>query len=72
MVIDLPAVNEASWTLRLARLCDGVGLVVEAERSRLEVVQRTKELLVKSNANVLGVVVNKRRFYIPRWLYRTL
>jgi len=72
VVVDLPAVNEASWAVRLARLCDGVGLVVEAERSRWEVVQRTKELLVKSNANVLGVVINKRRFYIPKWLYRTL
>ena len=72
VVIDLPAVNEASWAVRLARLCDGVGLVVEAERSRWEVVQRTKELLVNSNANVLGVVINKRRFYIPEWLYRTL
>lgn len=72
VVIDLPAVNEASWAVRLARLSDGVGLVVEAERSRWEVVQRTKELLAQSNANVLGVVINKRRFYIPRWLYRTL
>lgn len=72
VVVDLPAVNEASWTARLARLCDGVGLVVEAERSRFEVVQKTKELLVKSKANVLGVVINKRRFHIPAWLYRTL
>lgn len=72
VVIDMPALNEASWSLRLARLCDGVGLVVEAEQSRWEVVQRTKELLTKSNANVLGVVVNKRRYYIPKWLYRTL
>jgi len=72
VVVDLPAVNEASWAVRLARLCDGVGLVVEAERSRWEVVQRTKELLVNSNANVLGVIINKRRFYIPKWLYRTL
>ncbi len=72
VVVDLPAVNEASWAVRLARLCDGVGLVVEAERSRWEVVQRTKELLVESNANVLGVVINKRRFYIPKWIYRTL
>jgi len=72
VVIDLPAVNEASWAVRLARLSDGVGLVVEAGRSRWEVVQRTKELLAQSNANVIGVVINKRRFYIPRWLYRTL
>lgn len=72
VVIDLPAVNEASWALRLARLCDGVGLVVEAERSRWEVAQRTKELLEQSNAKIIGVIVNKRRFYIPQWLYRTL
>jgi capsular exopolysaccharide synthesis family protein len=72
VVIDLPAVNEASWALQLARLCDGVGLVVEAERSRWEVAQKTKELLEQSNAKIMGVIVNKRRFYIPRWLYKTL
>jgi capsular exopolysaccharide synthesis family protein len=72
VIIDLPAVNEASWALRLARLCDGVGLVVEAERSRWEVAQRTKELLEQSKAKIIGVIINKRRFYIPRWLYQTL
>jgi capsular exopolysaccharide synthesis family protein len=72
VVIDLPAVNEASWALRLAGLCDGVGLVVEAERSRWEVAQRTKELLEQSKAKIIGVIINKRRFYIPRWLYQTL
>ncbi|MEA3225314.1 MAG: Wzz/FepE/Etk N-terminal domain-containing protein, partial [Planctomycetota bacterium] len=29
IILDLPAVNEASWTVRLAGLCDGVCLVVE-------------------------------------------
>ncbi|TKJ33540.1 MAG: hypothetical protein CEE38_20495 [Planctomycetes bacterium B3_Pla] len=72
IVLDLPAVNEASWTIRLARLCDGVCLVVEAERSRWEVVDRTKEQLLRSNANVLGVILNKRKLHIPEWLYRTL
>ncbi len=72
VVIDLPAVNEASWALRLAGLCDGVGLVVEAEHSRWEVAHKTKELLEQSNAKIMGVIINKRRFYIPQWLYRTL
>lgn len=72
IVIDLPAVNKASWAVRLASLCDGVVLVVEAERSRREVVQRVKEQLVESKANVLGVVINKRRFRIPGWLYHRL
>lgn len=72
VVIDMPAVNQTSLVPRLASLCDGVILVVEAERLRWEVVQRTKEQLVKAGANVLGVVLNKRRFPIPSWLYRTL
>jgi succinoglycan biosynthesis transport protein ExoP len=72
VVIDLPAVNEASWSVRVAGLCDGVGLVIEAEKSRWEVAQRTKELLVEANAKVIGAIINKRRFYIPQWLYRTL
>lgn len=72
IVIDLPAVNEASWAIRIAHLCDGVCLVVEAERSRWEVVDRAREQLVKSDINLLGVVLNKRKLHIPEWLYRTL
>lgn len=72
VVFDLPAVSQMSIVPRLASLCDGVIIVVEAERLRWEVVQRMKERLVKAEANVLGVVLNKRRFPIPAWLYRTL
>lgn len=72
VVVDLPAVNKAGWAVRLANLFDGVTLVVEAERSRREVAQRTKEQLLDSKANILGVVINKRRFRIPGWLYRRL
>jgi capsular exopolysaccharide synthesis family protein len=72
VVIDIPALNEASSAARLASLCDGVVLVVEAERLRWEVAQRAKEQLVESNANILGVVLNKRRFHVPGWLYRRL
>ncbi|GAG34562.1 unnamed protein product, partial [marine sediment metagenome] len=72
VVIDLPAVSQTSIVPRLASLCDGVIIVVEAERLRWEVVQKMKERLVKAQADVLGVVLNKRRFYVPGWLYRTL
>jgi capsular exopolysaccharide synthesis family protein len=72
VVIDIPALNEVSMATRLAGLCDGAILVVEAERSRREVMQKAKVQLVESNANILGVVLNKRRFHIPDWLYRRL
>jgi len=70
VVFDVPSVNQGTSTARLASLVDGVILVTEAERIRAEVAQRTKELLLDAKANVLGVVLNKRRYYVPNWLYK--
>jgi Mrp family chromosome partitioning ATPase len=39
---------------------------------RVQIVERTKERLEEVNARILGVVLNKRRFYIPSWLYRQI
>jgi capsular exopolysaccharide synthesis family protein len=72
VVIDVPALDNASSATRLAGLCDGVVLVIEAEKLRWEVAQKTREQLEQSNANVLGVVLNKRRYHVPQWLYKTL
>jgi len=72
VVVDLPAVAGSSWAMSAAAMCDGVGLVVEAERSRWQAVQATKEQLQMSRANVIGVVLNKRRFPVPGWLYKAI
>lgn len=72
IIFDLPASAKAGADVQVARLLDGVVLVVEAERVRWEVATRVQELLVRSGAKVLGAVLNKRRQRIPKWLYRTL
>lgn len=72
VIVDLPPVGQTSAAMRLAGWMDGVLLVVEAERVRYEVAQRTRELLGRSNVHLLGAVLNKRRQYVPNWLYRTL
>lgn len=68
----LPMQRSGNYVVRLARLVDGVILVVETERVRWQVVQWANERLVKAEANVLGAVLNKREFHVPRWLYDTL
>jgi hypothetical protein len=35
-------------------------------------VRRTQDQLDRVHAHVLGVVLNKRQFHIPGWLYRTI
>jgi capsular exopolysaccharide synthesis family protein len=72
VIVDLPAINEVKWAVRAASLCDGVGLVIEAERSRWEAILEAKQQLLMSHANILGVILNKRRFPVPKWLYENL
>jgi capsular exopolysaccharide synthesis family protein len=49
----------------LAPIVDGVVLVVEADVTPVSVASRAVELIRDTGANVLGVVLNKRRDYIP-------
>jgi uncharacterized protein involved in exopolysaccharide biosynthesis len=71
VVFDMPPLCDGS-ALPLARMMDGVVMVVKAEGVRGEIVMRMKDLLLEINARILGAVLNKRRFYIPGWLYRRL
>ena len=55
-----------------ANLFDGVLLVVEAEKTKWEVVQQAAETIADVGGKVVGAVLNKRRFYIPGFLYDKL
>ena len=52
----------------LAEKMDGVILVVEAERTKTEVVRKIRKDLESTGVNILGVVLNKKRNYIPSYL----
>lgn len=56
----------------LSALADGSVIVVEAERTRSPVAQELKAMLETAGGRVIGAVLNKRRFYIPRWVYNLL
>jgi capsular exopolysaccharide synthesis family protein len=72
VVIDTPPMDTMNHVVRLSHLLDGILLVMEAERVRWEVAQRVRERLMKANAIMLGVVLNRKKHHIPRWLYKTL
>ena len=69
VVFDLPPVSSSPTALRLAAKCNAVLLVVECGNLHQEVVRRSARALQAAGANVVGVVLNKRRFPIPDWLY---
>lgn len=72
VVIDCPAMNRTSSAAVMASKADAVVLVVEAERIRREVIQRSINTLEDLDANILGVVLNKRQYPIPKSIYKML
>jgi Mrp family chromosome partitioning ATPase len=69
VLIDAPPVNDSADALMLGQLSDGVILVLEANSTRREAARRAKENLESANVPVLGAVLNKRTFPIPKILY---
>ena len=53
----------------VASIFDGAILVVECEKTKWEVVQEASKKIALLGGKPLGVVLNKRRFYIPRLFY---
>ena len=72
VLFDGPPVNHLDEGLALSGKVDGVVMVLQAEKTRWEVAQAAKQRLEDSGGKILGVVLNKRKFYIPKWIYKTL
>lgn len=72
IVIDSQAVLKDAFGISFAKLANGSILVVEAERARAPVIMETRRMLESGGGNIIGAVLNKRRFYIPRFIYRLL
>jgi protein-tyrosine kinase len=58
--------------LNLCSRVDGVVMVVEAESTAAPVVRNVRDHILHAGGNLLGVVFNKQRHYIPNWLYARL
>lgn len=70
MLIDCPALDTAPHVLSLGPHIDGVFMIVAAgETSRTRMVH-AKRLLDASSVHLLGVILNKRTYPVPSFLYR--
>lgn len=62
-----------SWvTSRISQTCDGLVLVVTANRTRRHVAARMRDQLTKAKVPLLGAVLAERRLPVPEGLYRKL
>lgn len=67
IIFDMPPLEQTSPTWGMSAFMDKLLLVVEAEKNSREVIKRSYRKLTAERNNV-AVVVNKARFYVPKWL----
>jgi polysaccharide biosynthesis transport protein len=70
--VDGPAMGSCPEVLTLAESTDTTIVVVEADRTIAMSVAETIRHLEEADVHVLGIVLNKRRYVIPGWIYHRL
>ena len=72
ILLDCPALSISDEAAMLASKIDGVIIVVEADRTRREQIQNSKQAIETADGNLLGLVLNKRQYTVPGWIYNRL
>ena len=72
VIIDSPPLDRAFTGIVLAPHMDATVLVVAAESTRASAVRTLRDRLAEAGSNTAGVILNKRRFHVPRAAYERL
>ena len=72
VILDSPPVNTYAESRVIAAKVDGVILVIESGKTRSQVAIKAKQELEDAGAKVLGVILNRRKHYIPEFIYKRL
>jgi protein-tyrosine kinase len=68
IIFDAAPVVEFPDSYALAPKVDGIILVVEAEKTSIEDAQRAKRNIEQAGGRLVGVVLNRRKNYVPSFL----
>lgn len=72
VLVDAPPIVGSPEAPPMAAIVDGVVLVVQSGKTKREVVQRALDMIAQFDGDVLGVVLNRKKYYIPDFIYRRL
>ena len=72
IILDTPALIPFADARILGPVVDGVVLVVQAGKTRREVIWRAQDLLKSVRAKLLGVILSHVEYYIPEYIHRHL
>jgi len=72
ILIDSPPATLSSVSSTIADKVDGIVLVLESEKTRWPVAERVKTNIIKNGGKILGLVMNKKCYHIPDFIYKRL
>ena len=72
VIIDGPPLTAYPDSASIAAACGGAVLVIGAESTRSEVVEEAMRILEATEVDLLGAILNRRRYHIPGFIYRRL
>ncbi len=72
VILDLPPVLKSTDTALIGRNTDGLLLVVEQKFLKWEVINHGVDSLREKDVKILGSVINRREFELPKVIYDRL
>jgi len=72
IIFDSSPASRSPETTVLASRMNGLIMVLEAESTRWEVARAARDSLAGTGANIVGAILNKKRYVIPEIIYRLL
>ena len=72
VILDAPPAIGFSEAKVICQKVDGVVLVIGSGTTRRQVALKAKREIQEAGGKVLGVVLNRRKFHIPTWIYERL
>ena len=68
MIVDAPPILAYPDSRTISTGVDSVVLVLKSGGTRKQVAVRAKQALEEAGAKIIGMVLNRRKFYIPHWV----
>ena len=72
VILDGPPVISSPESLVIGAKVDGIILILVSGKTRRSVALKAKKEIERSGGNFLGMVLNKRKYHIPKWIYKRL
>ena len=72
LVIAAPSASGSSKARAFCAKVDGIVMVILSGKTRQQIAIKAKETMEDAGGKLLGVVLNRRKYYIPESIYRRL